>query len=176
MKLLPVAMIGLGLVGMASIARGQQSSAPTCTTEMSQQACKQAELAKIDALLKQNDQASAKVAHAMADAEMAHASLALLRSYALAIQSAVTKNWVMPDGLPNAVCKVRVVQLPGGIVESAVADASCPFDDRGRRSVVNAVLRTQNLPYKGYESVFRRNIMLTFVPSGTPIAVSGTGL
>jgi len=140
---------------------------------MSQEACKQVKSAKTDALLKQFAQASAQTARL--NAKVA-SSLALLRSYALAIQSAVTKNWVMSDGLPNATCKVHIVQLPGGVVESATTDASCPFDDRGRRSVVNAVLRTGNLPYKGYESVFRRNIILTFVPPGTQVTVSGTEL
>jgi colicin import membrane protein len=34
----------------------------------------------------------------------------------------------------------------------------------GRRSIENAVLRTKTLPYKGFESVFRRDITLTFMP------------
>ena len=162
MKLLAVAVIGLGLAGTTLIAHGQQGTTPTCPSDMSHRAC---ELTQLDALMKRLDQASANMAHTKAG-----------RSYALAIQSAVTKNWVVPDGLPNAVCKVHIVQRPGGAIESATADASCPFNDRGRLSVVNAVLRTQSLPYKGYESVFRRNITLTFVPPGTQVTVSGTEL
>ncbi len=40
-------------------------------------------------------------------------------------------------------CIVHIVQSPGGDVMSAKVDPSCPYDDAGRRSVENAVLRTQ---------------------------------
>jgi colicin import membrane protein len=66
--------------------------------------------------------------------------------------------------MPNAPCKVHIVQLPGGDVMSATVDPSCPYDDAGRRSVENAILRTRTLPYKGFESVFQRNLTITFMP------------
>lgn len=84
--------------------------------------------------------------------------------YAAAIQSAVTPNWLRPDNMPDAPCKVHIVQLPGGDVMSATVDPSCPYDAAGRRSVENAVLRTKTLPYKGFESVFERNLTFTFRP------------
>jgi colicin import membrane protein len=43
-------------------------------------------------------------------------------------------------------------------------DSSCPYDDAGRRSLENAVLRTKTLPYKGFEKVFQRNLTLIFRP------------
>ena len=157
-----VATAWLGLAGFAASASGQQGDVPSgeakCGPEMTMEECRQARI-RIDALLKQMDQASAAISQ-----RHAGAGNSLMTSYALAIQAAVTKNWLLPDGLPNATCRVHIVQLTGGIVESATVDSSCPYDDRGRRSVVNAVLRTQNLPYKGFESVFQRNIVLTFFP------------
>jgi colicin import membrane protein len=84
--------------------------------------------------------------------------------YAAAIQNAVTPNWLRPDNMPNVPCKVHIVQLPGGEVMSATVDPSCPYDDAGRRSIENAVLRTKTLPYKGFEKVFSRDITLTFMP------------
>jgi colicin import membrane protein len=88
----------------------------------------------------------------------------LSSEYAAAIQNAVTPNWLRPDNIPAASCKVNIVQSPGGDVMSATVDSSCPYDEAGRRSVENAVLRTKTLPYKGFESVFQRNLTFTFRP------------
>lgn len=155
-----VAAAWLSLAGFSASASGQPGDGPAggvkCGPEMTQKECRQA---RMDALLKRMDQASATIGQ-----RRVGVGSPLITSYALAIQTAVTKNWLLPDGLPKAACRVHIVQLPGGTVESATVDSSCPYDDRGRRSVVNAVLRTQNLPYKGFESVFQRNIVLTFFP------------
>ncbi|TAL73778.1 MAG: protein TolA [Rhodanobacter sp.] len=88
----------------------------------------------------------------------------LSSAYAAAIQNAVTPNWLRPDNMPPAPCKVHIVQLPGGDVMSATVDPSCPYDDAGKRSVENAILRTKTLPYKGFESVFQRKLTFTFMP------------
>ncbi len=66
--------------------------------------------------------------------------------------------------MPSVPCVVHIVQLPGGNVMSAKVAGNCPYDDAGKRSVENAVLRAQPLPYKGFESVFRREIDFTFTP------------
>ena len=84
--------------------------------------------------------------------------------YLAAIQNAVTPNWLRPDNIAALPCQVHIVQSPGGDVMSATVDSSCPYDDAGRRSVENAVLRTKTLPYKGFESVFRRELTFTFRP------------
>ena len=88
----------------------------------------------------------------------------LADQYAAAIQNAVTPNWLRPDNMPDVPCVVHIVQLPGGDVMSAKVDSSCPYDDAGKRSIENAVLRTKTLPYKGFESVFQRELTLTFKP------------
>ena len=92
------------------------------------------------------------------------ANTSLADAYKAAIQNAVTPNWLRPDNMPNVPCKVHIVQLPGGDVMSAKADPSCPYDEAGRRSIENAVLRAQPLPYKGFESVFQRTLTFTFRP------------
>jgi colicin import membrane protein len=88
----------------------------------------------------------------------------LADEYAAAIQNAVTPNWLRPDNIAALPCQVHIVQSPGGDVMSATVDSSCPYDEAGRRSVENAVLRTKTLPYKGFESVFQRNLTFTFRP------------
>jgi hypothetical protein len=89
----------------------------------------------------------------------------LIARYMLAIEDAVVANWLRPDNLPKGACIVHVVQLPGGRVVGATADSSCPYNEAGRRSVENAVLRTETLPYKGFESAFHRDIDISFVAS-----------
>jgi len=87
----------------------------------------------------------------------------LLAAYQLAIQNAVERNWIRPETIPPGTpCRIRVIQIPGGEVLSAEVDATCGFDAIGRRSLEAAVLRAQPLPYAGFESVFRRELVFTF--------------
>ena len=85
--------------------------------------------------------------------------------YIAAIQQAIVRKWTRPESVElGQRCKVVIRQLPGGEVVSAVADASCPYDDLGRRSVEAAVLKASPLPYAGFEDVFDRTLNLNFVP------------
>ncbi|TWR29546.1 protein TolA, partial [Xanthomonas vasicola] len=38
----------------------------------------------------------------------------------------------------------------------------CPYDEAGQRSIEAAVLSAQPLPYRGFESVFQRNLTFVF--------------
>jgi colicin import membrane protein len=83
--------------------------------------------------------------------------------YAAALQEAILRNWTRPDNVPlGQRCRIVIRQIPGGQVISAEVDASCPYDDLGRRSIEAAVLKAQPLPYAGFESVFNRTLLLNF--------------
>jgi len=83
--------------------------------------------------------------------------------YQLAIQQAVTQNWLRPDSArPGIRCTLRIVQIPGGEVIQASVSTPCNADDLTRRSIEAAVLKAQPLPYRGYESVFQREIRFNF--------------
>lgn len=87
----------------------------------------------------------------------------LLAQYAAALTRTITDNWLRPDNIPVGVnCPLRITQIPGGQVISARVLPACPYDEAGRRSVENAVLRAQPLPYAPYKSVFQREITLNF--------------
>ncbi len=89
----------------------------------------------------------------------------LAGKYALALQSAILYQWTRPETMPLGVkCRVHIVQLPGGQVISAKIQNPCPYDEIGRRSVEAAVLRASPLPYTGFESVFKRELSLNFIP------------
>lgn len=87
----------------------------------------------------------------------------LLAKYRAALQAAITQNWTRPDSVPlGQRCKIVIRQLPGGQVVDAQVDASCPYDEAGRRSIEAAVLKAQPLPYAGFEPVFQRTLILNF--------------
>jgi colicin import membrane protein len=87
----------------------------------------------------------------------------LSAQYAAAIQQAVLAQWLRPDSVPQGqTCTINIRQLPGGQVIDATVAANCPYDEAGRRSIEAAVLRAQPLPYRGFESVFQRNLTFRF--------------
>ena len=87
----------------------------------------------------------------------------LRAKYAAAIQQKVLASWTRPDNVPfGQRCKIEIVQLPGGNVSSAKVSPDCPFDEAGRRSIEAAVLNAQPLPYRGFETVFARQLNFTF--------------
>ncbi len=91
----------------------------------------------------------------------------LLGRYSLAIQAAVTQNWLRPDTTrPGVRCVLRILQIPGGEVIQVSVSTPCNADDPTRRSIEAAVLKAQPLPYTGYESVFQREIRFNFKYDG----------
>ncbi|MBX3713410.1 MAG: protein TolA [Lysobacter sp.] len=87
----------------------------------------------------------------------------LLAAYQQALQQAILANWNRPDSVPlGQRCKIVIRQIAGGQVIDAQVDPSCPYDEPGRRSVERAVLLAQPLPYRGFESVFSRTVILNF--------------
>lgn len=92
-----------------------------------------------------------------------NADNALLGRYAAALTQAIRGNWTRPDNVPlTARCVITITQLPGGKVIKVDVAPSCPYDALGKRSVEAAVLKAQPLPYAGFESVFRRELELSF--------------
>ena len=90
-------------------------------------------------------------------------STELTARYAAALEAAIRRQWTRPETVPlGQRCRVRITQIPGGEVIDASVDPSCPYDERGRRSIEAAVLKAQPLPYDGFESVFRRTLILNF--------------
>ncbi len=83
--------------------------------------------------------------------------------YYAAIQSQVTNNWLRPPtARPGLRCRLKIVQIPGGEVISAVIAGSCNADEATRRSLIAAVERVGTLPYRGFEEVFQRDIDFIF--------------
>lgn len=91
-----------------------------------------------------------------------------LAEYSSAIVKVVTDNWNRPDTAPAGVrCAVHIVQIRGGTVLSANIASPCNADQITQESIKQAVTKAQPLPYKGYESVFQRDITFIFKYDGT---------
>lgn len=89
-----------------------------------------------------------------------------LAQYTAAIQAAVQRNWIRPAGTQTKLkCSVRVEQIPGGEVISAVVTSSCGSVALDR-SVVEAVYRASPLPKPGDPALFDRELNFVFEPEG----------
>lgn len=83
--------------------------------------------------------------------------------YKNAIQIQVTNNWLRPPTARSGLrCTLKIVQIPGGEVISAVIAGACIADEATRRSITAAVERAGSLPYRGFEEVFQREIDFIF--------------
>jgi colicin import membrane protein len=88
-------------------------------------------------------------------------------AYEAAIRQIVTQNWLRPPTAQAGLdCQVDVVQIPGGEVISANVTGRCNADPVTRRSIIAAVERAGNLPYRGFEDVFERQISFRFIYEG----------
>ncbi len=86
----------------------------------------------------------------------------LLGHYKIAMQNQITPHWLRPDNVDSVRCTVRIIQIVGGEVLSATVLPPCSADDATKRSLEAAVLRAQPLPYRGFETVFQRQIDFNF--------------
>ena len=92
----------------------------------------------------------------------------LLAEYSSAIVKVVTDNWNRPDTTPSGVrCTITITQIPGGTVINTSIVSPCNADMVTQNSIKQAVTKAQPLTYKGYESVFQRNITFTFKYDGS---------
>ncbi|MBN8740421.1 MAG: hypothetical protein BGP24_22335 [Lysobacterales bacterium 69-70] len=87
--------------------------------------------------------------------------------YYAAIQKAVTDAWLRPETTPPGLrCTLEITQIVGGDVIQAVVVSPCNADPMTRTSLEQASRRASPLPYKGYESVFKRKLRFEFTYDG----------
>lgn len=87
----------------------------------------------------------------------------LWKAYSAALRAQVRENWTRPAGMVmTQPCPLLIHQVPGGMVIDAEALPECPYDKAQKDSIVAAVLKSQPLPYRGFEPVFSRFLVLIF--------------
>lgn len=86
--------------------------------------------------------------------------------YVKAVNEAIYPQWAgasySPNLQPDATCTARIVQMPDGELLSVDILPGCQFGSEGQANVIYAVRRSSPLPFRGYESVFQREISMTF--------------
>ncbi|MCC7488257.1 MAG: cell envelope integrity protein TolA [Gammaproteobacteria bacterium] len=115
---------------------------------------------------KRRAQSQADLARQMAEEEAlaAVAGSPAAAEYRDIIAQKVRRNWNQPPSARTGdSCEVRVQQIPGGEVTSAVA-FNCTGDAAFARSVEAAVLRASPLPLPSDPRLFDRNLLFTFKP------------
>lgn len=102
-----------------------------------------------------------RLANEQAQADARRATLR--EEYILTIQELIRRNWNRPPTTAVGMnCTVKVFQIPGGEIISAELISPCNADQATRRSIETAINRVTALPYRGYESVFEREIEFGF--------------
>lgn len=80
--------------------------------------------------------------------------------YLAALRQTIKSHWAAPkSGKAGGTCSITIRQVPGGQVHSALS-AECTLDQASRHALEAAALMAQPLPYQGFESVFRSEIVL----------------
>ena len=82
-------------------------------------------------------------------------------SYSEALNQAIITQTALPDAFPaGTICRINIVQKPGGEVVSARLAPGCTPSLDLDRKVELAVLKATPLPYFGYEDEFRPALQL----------------
>ena len=122
-----------------------------------------AEQREAERLRQAAEQEAERLRLAREQAQAAERRATLADEYYATLQELITRNWRRPPTTePGLRCTVRVIQIPGGeIIDQAIV-SPCNADELTRRSILAAVERTEQLPYRGYEEVFQREIEFVF--------------
>ena len=123
--------------------------------------------AEQDRLAKILEAEEAEINAAEAEAQRIAKARAMSREIAIyqdAIRSRIQSRWRKPlSEQPDAWCKVYVRQAPGGYVEDVVVE-QCTGDEAFRRSVEEAVWKSDPLPEPPTPELFDRDLRFKFIP------------
>jgi len=87
----------------------------------------------------------------------------LARRYTADLAATVQRNWQPPVGTDaSRACFVAVTQIVTGVIADIAIDDQCGYGDAGKESILDALLKSDPLPYSGYESVFTRRLVIGF--------------
>ena len=85
--------------------------------------------------------------------------------YKAAVGQKIQRNWIKPPGLSVGIkCEVAVIQLPTGDIVKVDVQSCTGGGDSFRRSVENAVWKSDPLPQPPDPKLFQRQINITFAP------------
>ena len=131
-----------------------------------QRAEQQAEQKRLQAILEQEEAAMQTEHEQLARAARQRQLNTLLSQYIGAITAKITSQWRVPPGveIKDVYCKVSVRQLRGGYIEEVVV-RKCRIDSEPlRKSVEEAVWKSDPLPTPSSDELFHPQLSITFDP------------
>jgi len=134
--------------------------------EAKRRAEQEAEQKRLDAILEQEEAEIRGEQERAAKAARQRELNTLQSQYIGAIQSKVTSRWRKPPGVDtsNAFCKVRIKQAIGGYIEEVAIIKCQGGNEQFRKSVEEAVWKSDPLPAPPDDDVFLREFILNFNP------------
>ena len=135
--------------------------------EAKRRAEEEAEQKRLQAILEQEEAEIQAEQERAAKAARQRELNTLLSQYIGAIQSKVQNQWRKPPGTDtsNAYCKVYVKQAVGGYIEEVAVRQCSGGDEQFRKSVEEAVWKSDPLPAPPDDELFQRELIITFRPS-----------
>ena len=135
--------------------------------EAKRRAEEEAEQKRLEAILEQEEAEMRAEQERAAKAARQRELNTLLSQYIGAIQSKVQNRWRKPPGLDttNAYCKVYVKQAVGGYIEEVAIKQCSGGNEQFRKSVEEAVWKSDPLPAPPDDELFQRELIITFKPS-----------
>jgi colicin import membrane protein len=144
--------------------RRQRAEAARLTAEREKQLAQAREAQRASEILNQPAEPDQPVGSQRQGADVADS---LESQYASLLVEAIRQRWRRPAGTPAGIrCVMRVRQIIGGEVIAAEIGQPCNAPDLVRQSIIDAIERASPLPYQGFESVFNRQLELTFEYDG----------
>ena len=131
-----------------------------------QRAEQQAEQKRLQSILEQEEAAMQTEQEQLARAARQRQLNTLLSQYIGAITAKITSQWRVPPGveIKDVYCKVSVRQVRGGYIEEVVV-RECRIDSEPlRKSVEEAVWKSDPLPTPSSDELFHPQLSITFDP------------
>ena len=134
--------------------------------EAKRRAEQEAEQKRLDAILEQEEAEIRAEQEQAAKAARQRELNTLLSQYVSAITAKIQSQWRRPPSMEStdAECKVYVVQAIGGYIEKVEVQKCRGGDENFRKSVKEAVLKSEPLPAPSDDELFQRELIITFRP------------
>ena len=135
--------------------------------EARRRAEEEAEQKRLQAILEQEEAEIRAEQERAAKAARQRELNTLLSQYIGAIQSRIQSQWRKPPGLDttDAYCKVYVKQAVGGYIEEVAIKQCSGGNEQFKKSVEEAVWKSDPLPAPPDDELFNRELIITFKPS-----------
>ncbi|PVZ84890.1 hypothetical protein C9426_21375 [Serratia sp. S1B] len=84
------------------------------------------------------------------------------KDYQSALIRAIQIHLIIADDTSPLPCKVAITQLPGGHISKIDFAPDCPYSRGAKQAILEAIQKSDPLPYQGFEQLFKPTIDIIF--------------